>query len=178
MRLPLLGLLLLLPSHLPRHFLLNAVQNQFGLFFDDVAVVLVADFYLEGVEESKLVVGEGVVEFVAVVYPALANHWNFLLEQLIQLLLLFLVVLSRTAIQPSSRRLLAACPSLRLFLAACPSLRPFRLFHEVVGPYYYVLKQVLSLGDSSARAAPIFLALLIVLLLFSFWPSPKKNWNL
>jgi len=44
-----------------------------------VAVVLVADFYLEGVEESKLVVGEGVVEFVAVVYPALANHWNFLL---------------------------------------------------------------------------------------------------
>jgi len=168
MRLPLLGLLLLLPSHLPRHFLLNAVQNQFGLFFDDVAVVLVADFYLEGVEESKLVVGEGVVEFVAVVYPALANHWNFLLEQLIQLLLLFLVVLSRTAIQPSSRRL----------LAACPSLRPFRLFHEVVGPYYYVLKQVLSLGDSSARAAPIFLALLIVLLLFSFWPSPKKNWNL
>ena len=77
---PICTLFLLLSIHLPLHLLLDVVQNQLGLFLHHVTVVFVVHVQLEGVEESELVVSEGIVEFVAIVNPALTDDWNFLLE--------------------------------------------------------------------------------------------------
>jgi hypothetical protein len=53
-----------------------------------VVVVLVLDLLLEGVIQPERFPAEGEVELVAVVDPALGDHWNSAVEELVQLLVL------------------------------------------------------------------------------------------
>lgn len=87
LRVDVVGLSFVLPALLG-HFLLNAVQNQLRLLLSHMAEIIVADLHLERIIEAELLPCEGVVELVAVVDPALRNHRVFLVEKLVQLLLL------------------------------------------------------------------------------------------
>lgn len=53
-----------------------------------MVVVLVLDLLLERVEEPERFPAEREVELVAIVDPALGDHWNSAVEELVQLLVL------------------------------------------------------------------------------------------
>jgi len=53
-----------------------------------VVVVLVLDLLLKGVEQPERFPAEGEVELIAIVDPALRNHWHSAVEELVQLLVL------------------------------------------------------------------------------------------
>ena len=142
----------LLPRpQLLRHLLLDALGDQAGLVLHDVVEVLVGDLHLERVVEAEGVAVEGVVELVAVVHPALGDDGDLEVEEFVELALLLEV----------GQWLLGG-----LF---GPEL------HEVVAADYCIMGMVPKCGLSSLVVmAPIFLARRIVLLLLSFWSSPRK----
>jgi hypothetical protein len=121
--------LLVVAIGLPGHLLLNAIQDQLGLLLDHVAEVLVVDLHLEGVVEAKLLPLEGVVELVAVVDPTLRNHRVFLVEELVQLLLLLQVVFAILGLAHGRGRHGRFAVS-----GNHEDLRSLGLLHQVVGP--------------------------------------------
>lgn len=58
------------------------------MLLNHVVVVLVLDLLLERVEEPERFPAEREVELVAIVDPALGDHWNSAVEELVQLLVL------------------------------------------------------------------------------------------
>lgn len=64
------------------------MEDGAGLLLDHVVVVLVLDLLLERVKQPERFPTEGEVELITVVNPALRDHWNSAVEELVQLLVL------------------------------------------------------------------------------------------